>query len=72
MITQAQLDMARHYIRDNLHAIRKQTGLSPYQFGNRIGIAADTVKRIEAGQLPIMVTTYKLIDSLKLQMDNLF
>lgn len=71
MITPEQLEHMKHYIRDNLKRIRKERGLTRNRFANSIGISNETVKRIECGKLPVMVTTYKLIDALKLQPEEI-
>ena len=66
-MTQTQLAAMKHYIRDNLQAIRKSRGLTRCRFAIDCDVSRETIKRIEDGQLPIMITTYKLIDALKLE-----
>jgi transcriptional regulator with XRE-family HTH domain len=69
MITPERLNKMKCYLRDNLRSIRLQEGLSRNKFSNKIGLSHSAVKRIEDGNLPIMLTTYKIMDALKLQPD---
>lgn len=69
MITPAQMEIAKHYIRTNLRAIRKSKGLTPYEFAKEIGIGRETINRIEKGKVPTMLTAYKLIDALDLKQE---
>jgi len=66
MIKPDQLNKMKFYIRDNLRSIRKNARLSTRNFAIRCDVSCGTIQRIEKGNLPFMLTTYKLIDALKL------
>lgn len=52
------------------HRIR--LGLSPEQFGQRIGCAGMTVRRVEAGFVPFRSTQAKFARELGVEVDDLF
>lgn len=52
------------------HRIR--LGLSPEQFGLRIGCSGMTVRRVEAGYTPFRSTQAKFAAALEVEIDELF
>lgn len=56
--------------RIQLHRVR--LGLSPEQYGIRIGVAGMTVRRVEAGYTPFRSTQAKFARDLALEVDDLF
>lgn len=55
-----------------IHQHRVRLGLSPEQYGIRIGCAGMTVRRVEAGYIPFRSTQAKFAKDLGLQVDDLF
>jgi DNA-binding XRE family transcriptional regulator len=53
-----------------LHRVR--LGLSPEQYGIRIGVSGMTVRRIEDGCTPFLSTKKKFASALGLEVDELF
>lgn len=43
-----------------LELLRRSQGLSPEQLGYRIGVSGRTVRRVEAGMVPIVSTMFAL------------
>jgi DNA-binding XRE family transcriptional regulator len=70
-IKQSDLPMARIYVRDNLRRLRKNQGWSIPDFARCYGFAQNTIRRIECGALPCMVTTHKLIQALGLSIEDI-
>lgn len=55
-----------------IHQHRVRLGLSPEQFGVRIGCSGMTVRRVEAGYVPFRSTQVKFARSLEVHVDDLF
>lgn len=55
-----------------VHQHRVRLGLSPEQYGIRIGVAGMTVRRIEAGYTPFRSTQAKFAKDLGVEVDELF
>ncbi|MCU1500608.1 MAG: hypothetical protein JWM47_4561 [Acidimicrobiales bacterium] len=55
-----------------IHQHRVRLGLSPEQYGIRIGCSGMTVRRVEAGYTPFRSTQAKFAKDLDLQVDDLF
>lgn len=55
-----------------VHQHRVRLGLSPEQYGIRIGCAGMTVRRIEMGYVPFRSTQLKFAKDLGLQTDELW
>jgi transcriptional regulator with XRE-family HTH domain len=51
---------------------RVRLGLSPEQYGVRIGVAGMTVRRVEKGYRPFLSTQAKFSRDLGLEVDELF
>lgn len=55
-----------------IHQHRVRLGLSPEQYGIRIGVAGMTVRRVEAGYTPFRSTQAKFARDLGVEVDELF
>lgn len=55
-----------------VHQHRVRLGLSPEQYGLRIGVAGMTVRRVEAGFTPFRSTQRKFACDLGVEVDELF
>lgn len=55
-----------------IHQHRVRLGLSPEQYGVRIGCAGMTVRRVEAGYTPFRSTQVKFARDLAVTVDELF
>jgi len=55
-----------------VHRHRVRLGLSPEQYGFRVGCAGMTVRRVEAGYVPFRSTQAKFAKDLKVPVDELF
>lgn len=55
-----------------IHQHRVRLGLSPEQYGIRIGVAGWTVRRVEAGYQPFRSTQAKFAKDLELEIDELW
>lgn len=55
-----------------IHQHRVRLGLSPEQYGIRIGCSGMTVRRVEAGYTPFRSTQVKFAKDLDLHVDELF
>lgn len=55
-----------------IHQHRVRLGLSPEQYGIRIGTSGMTVRRVEAGYTPFRSTQAKFAQDLGLEVDELF
>ena len=55
-----------------IHTHRVRLGLSPEQYGARIGCSGQTVRRVEAGFTPFRSTQRKFAADLRLEVDELF
>lgn len=51
---------------------RVRLGLSPDQYGIRIGCSGETVRRVERGYIPFASTGRKFAADLSLEVDELF
>lgn len=51
---------------------RVRAGLSPEQYGIRIGVSGMTVRRVEAGYTPFRSTQAKFAKDLDVEVDELF
>ena len=49
-----------------------RSGLSPEQYGVRIGVSGMTVRRVESGYTPFRSTQAKFAAALKVEVDDLF
>lgn len=56
--------------RVQLHRVR--LGLSPEQYGIRIGVSGMTVRRVEAGYTPFLSTQVKFAAAQGMEVDELF
>lgn len=57
---------------NRIHMHRVRLGLSPEQYGVRIGTSGMTVRRVEAGYTPFRSTQRKFADDLGVEVDHLF
>lgn len=64
--------MATRLSARRIHQHRVRLGLSPEQYGVRIGCSGMTVRRVEAGYVPFRSTQAKFAKDLDLQVDDLF
>lgn len=55
-----------------IHQHRVRLGLSPEQYGIRIGCSGMTVRRVEAGYTPFRSTQAKFAAALAVEVDELF
>lgn len=55
-----------------IHRHRVRLGLSPEQYGIRIGCAGMTVRRVEAGYTPFRSTQAKFARDIRVPVDELF
>lgn len=55
-----------------IHQHRVRLGLSPEQYGIRIGCSGMTVRRVEAGYTPFRSTQAKFAHDLGIEVDELF
>lgn len=55
-----------------VHQHRVRLGLSPEQYGVRIGVAGMTVRRVESGYTPFLSTQAKFARDMGLEVDELF
>jgi transcriptional regulator with XRE-family HTH domain len=55
-----------------IHLHRVRLGLSPEQYGVRIGTSGMTVRRVEAGYSPYRFTQVKFARDLGVEVDELF
>lgn len=55
-----------------IHQHRVRLGLSPEQYGVRIGTSGMTVRRVESGYTPIRCTQKKFAQDLGVEVDELF
>lgn len=55
-----------------IHQHRVRLGLSPEQYGVRIGVSGMTVRRVEAGYRPFLSTQAKFARDLQVEVDELF
>lgn len=55
-----------------IHVHRVRLGLSPEQYGVRIGTSGMTVRRVEAGYVPFRFTQVKFAKDLGVEVDELF
>ena len=58
----------------NIHILRRQTGLTQYELGARVGIAGNTLSRLERGDLRDLsgATVSRIADVLGVSMDLLY
>lgn len=64
--------MATRLSARRIHQHRVRLGLSPEQYGVRIGCSGMTVRRVEAGYVPFRSTQAKFAKDLDLLVDDLF
>lgn len=64
--------MATRLSARRIHQHRVRLGLSPEQYGVRIGCSGMTVRRVEAGYVPFRSTQAKFAKDLGLLVDDLF
>lgn len=55
-----------------IHQHRVRLGLSPEQYGDRVGCAGMTVRRVEAGYQPFRSTQAKFARDLGVEVDELW
>lgn len=55
-----------------IHQHRVRLGLSPEQYGIKIGVSGGTVRRVETGYVPFRSTQAKFARDLQLEVDELF
>ena len=55
-----------------IHQHRVRLGLSPEQYGVRIGVSGMTVRRVEAGYTPFRSTQLKFATDLGVEVDAIF
>jgi len=71
IVTPEQMNRMKVYIPQNLRTIREAMGLTHEQLADKCRMARTTIQRIEAGGIPNMLSAYKLIDGLKLEVNIL-
>lgn len=64
--------MSNRLFSRRIHQHRVRLGLSPEQYGTRIGCSGMTVRRVEAGYTPFRSTQIKFANDLELEVDALF
>lgn len=64
--------MSKRLAASRIHQHRVRLGLSPEQYGIRIGVSGMTVRRVEAGYTPFRSTQAKFARDLSLEVDELF
>jgi len=55
-----------------IHTHRVRLGLSPEQYGVRIGVSGMTVRRVESGYRPFLSTQAKFAADMQVPVDELF
>lgn len=60
------------YARRRIHAHRTSLGLSPEDYGPRIGVTGKTVRRVESGHKPFLNTQKKFAAALNMVYTDLF
>lgn len=55
-----------------VHVHRVRLGLSPEQYGVRIGVSGMTVRRVEQGYTPFRSTQFKFASAQGVEVDDLF
>ena len=64
--------MSKRLAASRIHQHRVRLGLSPEQYGIRIGCSGMTVRRVEAGYTPFRSTQVKFSRDLDVAVDELF
>ena len=64
--------MSKQLARRRIQQHRVRLGLSPEQYGIRIGVSGQTVRRVEAGYVPFLSTQAKFARDLDEPIDSLF
>lgn len=64
--------MSKRLTASRIHQHRVRLGLSPEQYGVRIGTSGMTVRRVESGYTPIRATQVKFARDLSVEVDDLF
>jgi len=64
--------LSKQLARRRIQQHRVRLGLSPEQFGIRIGVSGMTVRRVEAGYVPFLSTQAKFARALEVEIDDLF
>lgn len=64
--------MYKRLAASRIHQHRVRLGLSPEQYGIRIGCSGMTVRRVEAGYVPFRSTQVKFVKDLGVTVDELF
>lgn len=64
--------MSKRLAARRIHQHRVRLGLSPEQYGVRIGVSGMTVRRVESGYTPIRCTQRKFAGDLAVEVDELF
>jgi transcriptional regulator with XRE-family HTH domain len=64
--------MSKRLAASRIRQHRVRLGLSPEQYGIRIGCSGMTVRRVEAGYAPFLSTQKKFADALDLEVTDLF
>lgn len=64
--------MSKRLAASRIHQHRVRLGLSPEQYGIRIGVSGMTVRRVEAGYGPFRDTQRKFARDLGVEVDELY
>lgn len=64
--------MSNRLVGRRIHQHRVRLGLSPEQYGTKIGVSGMTVRRVEAGYTPFRSTQAKFARDLNAPVDELF
>lgn len=64
--------MSKRLAGRRIHQHRVRLGLSPEQYGLRIGTSGMTVRRVEGGYTPFRSTQIKFARDLRVEVDELF
>lgn len=64
--------MSNRLAGNRVHEHRVRLGLSPEQYGVRIGVSGMTVRRVEAGYTPFRSTQAKFARALEVEIDSIW
>lgn len=64
--------MSTRLAAQRIEAHRLSLGLSPEQYGIRIGVSGQTVRNVESGRVPFLSTQKKFADAQELERGELF
>lgn len=64
--------MSKRLAASRIHQHRVRLGLSPEQFGVRVGVSGMTVRRVEAGFVPFRSTQAKFAREMGVEIDEIW